>query len=194
MVPKNTVGSLRGTPSTLVSAATKALPVLILLFVMSQFGSALQKQPREQANWNWDVYGGEAADAHYVPLTQINKSNVNQLQIAWTYPVQDEVSYRFNPLEVDGVVYVLARNTSLVALNAASGKEIWVHGGLVGISNRGIAYWQSQDGKDRRLIFTMHDQLQEIDAQTGQSILSFGTMDTSICVRALADLKTKSTR
>ena len=174
MFPKNTAGSPRVTLSTFVSAGIKALPVLILLFVVIQFGSARQKQPGEQTNWNWDVYGGEAADAHYAPLTQINKSNVNQLQIAWTYPVQDDVSYRFNPLEIDGVVYVLARNTSLVALSAASGKEIWVHGGLTGISNRGIAYWQSQDGKDRRFIFTIHGQLQEIDAQTGKSILSFG--------------------
>ena len=173
IVQKNAATSSPDLP-TLFSVGTKAVPAVILLFVAGLFGSPLQEQPKNQANWNWQVYGGEAADAHYVPLTQINKSNVNQLQVAWTYSTQDHVSYRFNPLEVDGVLYVLARNDSLIALNAVTGSEIWVHGGLTGITSRGIAYWQSPAGTDRRLIFTMHDQLQEINAQTGTSILSFG--------------------
>ena len=71
-------------------------------------------------------------------------------------------------------MYVLARNYSLVALDAESGKEIWIHENLAGISTRGIAYWESKDRSDRRLIFSMNDYLEEIDARTGKSILSFG--------------------
>ena len=79
-------------------------------------------------------------------------------------------------------MYVLARNSSLVALDATTGKEIWIHENLPGMTNRGIAYWESKDRKDRRLIFAMNDYLQEIDARTGKSILTFGK-------RGLVDLR-----
>ena len=82
---------------------------------------------------------------------------------------------RLQPVVVDDVMYVLGRNGSaLIALDATTGKEIWIHDGLTGIITRGINYWQSQDGKDRRLLFSINSYLQAIDARTGKSILSFG--------------------
>ena len=42
--------------------------------------------------------------------------------------------------------------------------EIWIHENLQGITARGVNYWESRDGKDRRLIFSIGDYLQEIDA------------------------------
>ena len=119
-------------------------------------------------------YGGGPDSSHFVALDQINKSNVNQLQVAWIYPTGDSRSYLFNPIVVDNVMYVLARNSSLVALDAATGKEIWIHENLPGLTTRGIAYWESKDRKDRRLIFTINNYLEEIDARTGKSILTFG--------------------
>ena len=59
------------------------------------------------------------------------------------------------------VLYGLGRNaSSLVALDAATGKELWVHDGLNGITSKGINYWESADGKDRRLIFAVDSFLQ----------------------------------
>ena len=52
-------------------------------------------------------------------------------------------------------MYVLARNNSLVALDATTGKEIWIHEDLQGIAPRGINYWESKDRSDRRLLFPM---------------------------------------
>ncbi len=74
------------------------------------------------------------------------------------------------------------RNSSLIALDAATGKEIWIHEGLEGITRRGMNYWESKDGKDRRLIFSISDYLQEIDAATGKSIVTFG-MDGVVDLR-----------
>src|SRR5205085_4415993 len=48
------------------------------------------------------------------------------------------------------------------------------HENLPGLTTRGIAYWESKNRKDKRLIFTINDYLEEIDAQTGKSVLSFG--------------------
>ena len=123
----------------------------------------------------WKDYGGGPDSSHFVDLKQINKSNVKQLEVAWMYPTGDQRSYVFNPIVVDGVMYVQARNSSLVALDAATGKEIWIHENLPGLATRGIAYWESKDRKDRRLIFALNNYLQEIDARTGKSILTFGT-------------------
>jgi quinoprotein glucose dehydrogenase len=127
-----------------------------------------------QNHKTWMDYGGGPDSSHFIALDQINKSNVAQLQIAWTYPTGDNHSYLFNPIVVDNLMYVLARNSSLVALDAATGKEIWIHQNLPGLTTRGIAYWESKDRKDGRLVFTLNNHLQEIDARTGKSILTFG--------------------
>ena len=75
----------------------------------------------------------------------------------------------------NGILYGLGRNAgALVALDPATGKEIWVHDGLNGITSKGINYWESANGKDRRLIFAVDSFLQAIDATTGKSIMSFG--------------------
>ncbi len=138
------------------------------LFLVASLAAA------QQDHKAWSNYGGGADSSHFVALNQINKSNVKQLQVAWNYPAGDGHTYLFNPIIVDRVVYLLARNSSLVALQAETGKEIWIHENLSGISTRGIAYWESKDRKDRRLIFTINSYLEEIDARTGKSILTFG--------------------
>jgi quinoprotein glucose dehydrogenase len=105
----------------------------------------------------------------------VTPENVSQLEQAWFYPTYDNVSsYRFNPIIVDNVMYVLAKNNSLVALDATTGKEIWIHANLNPASKRGINYWESKDRSDRRLLFCVSNTLQAIDAATGKSILSFG--------------------
>src|SRR6476661_788593 len=78
-----------------------------------------------QDHKSWSDYSGAADSAQYSALTQINKSNVNKLEIAWRYPTGDGNKYSFNPLVTHGVTYVLAKNNSIVALDAATGKEIW---------------------------------------------------------------------
>ena len=94
------------------------------------------------------------------------------LEVAWSYP---HGLNAFNPIYSRGVIYTRGRTNALVALDATTGKEIWVHDQLGGMALRGINYWESRDGRDRRLIFTINDYLQEIDALTGKTIRTFGT-------------------
>jgi glucose dehydrogenase len=130
-----------------------------------------------QDHSGWRDYGGGSDAAQYSSLRQINKSNVKQLAVAWSYSTGDANKYYFNPVAVDGMVYVLARNNSIVALDAVAGKEIWVHaapGDTKIITNRGINYWESKDRSDRRLLFASNHYLRAIDARTGKDITSFG--------------------
>ncbi len=122
----------------------------------------------------WEDYGGGPDNSKYVDLNQITKSNVSRLKVAWEYPTHDANSYLFNPVIVGNVMYVLARDNSLVALDARTGKEIWIHAHLPGIATRGINFWQSNDHQDQRLIFQINHFIEEINAKTGKSILSFG--------------------
>ena len=150
----------RSSSATLTKLAV--LPVLAAAAAMSAAG----QNPRE-----WRDYGGGPDNSKFSTLKQIDKSNVSTLEVAWTYPYGET---GFNPIVAHGVVYAKGRNSSLVALDAATGKEIWIHEGLQGMTRRGMNYWESKDGKDRRLIFSISDYLQEIDAATGKSIRTFG--------------------
>jgi quinoprotein glucose dehydrogenase len=130
-----------------------------------------------QDHSTWRDYGGAADSAQYSTLDQINRSNVNKLHIAWTYPTGDDRRYFFNPTVVDGLMYVLAKNNSIVALEAGTGKEVWTYSPgakTTVITNRGINYWESKDRSDRRLLFASNHFLRAIDARTGKPVLSFG--------------------
>ncbi|MGI4756230.1 MAG: pyrroloquinoline quinone-dependent dehydrogenase [Janthinobacterium lividum] len=127
----------------------------------------------------WTDYGGSPDGAQFSSLQQVNRANVAKLQRAWSFATGDDRGYLFNPLVIGSTMYVLAHNNSVVALDAATGRELWTHGFQAKtplITTRGINYWQSADGKDRRLILAVDNALQELDAVTGKSITAgFGT-------------------
>src|SRR6476660_269955 len=106
---------------------------------------------QSQARHEWTDYEGGPDGSRFMPLKEISKSNIGQLAIAWSYP---HAETGFNPIVAQGVIYTRARNGSLVALEASTGKEIWIHEGLQGMTGRGVNYWESKDGADRRLIFS----------------------------------------
>jgi quinoprotein glucose dehydrogenase len=123
---------------------------------------------------SWPDYGGTPDQSKYLVTRDLTKKNISKLEVAWMYPTSDERAYQFNPVIVDNIMYVLAKNSSLVAIDVVTRKEIWIHANLRGITNRGINYWQSRDGRNRRLLFALEDSLQAIDARTGKSIQTFG--------------------
>ena len=123
----------------------------------------------------WADYGGSADSAQYSALSQINRSNVSQLKVAWTFPTGNG-GYLFNPIVVDGVMYAFARSNNIVALDAATGKELWAFQVPTGgVTARGMNYWESRDRSERRLLFSSNQFLQAVDARTGQAITTFGT-------------------
>jgi quinoprotein glucose dehydrogenase len=122
----------------------------------------------------WTTYLGGAHSSQYSALDRINRSTVTQLQVAWSFPAGTRTNY-FNPIVVDGVMYVLARANELVALDAATGRELWARPHEGAVSGRGINYWESPDRSDRRLLYLNSGALTAVDARTGRTILSFGT-------------------
>src|SRR5579859_546732 len=77
---------------------------------------SLKQGAAQQSYSTWRDYLGGPSSAHYSSLQQINRSNVNKLEIAWTYPTGDGIDYAWNPIIVDDMMYVHAQNNSIVAL------------------------------------------------------------------------------
>jgi len=119
----------------------------------------------------WRSYAGGPHSSQYSALDQINKSNVHRLEVVWRLPV--ERNTLFNPIVVDGTMYVL-RDNEIVALDARTGEERWAHPHEGPVSPRGINYWESEDGSDRRLVYLNAGFLTALDARTGETIEDFG--------------------
>ncbi len=125
-----------------------------------------------QQSVDWGYFGGDLASTQYSPLTQINKANVGQLDVAWQYDTGDDPTVAA-PLIVDGVMYVIKNANSVVALDAATGREIWIAENVID-RTRGLSFWRSADGKEARLLVNKNQALWAIDAKTGQIIRDFG--------------------
>jgi quinoprotein glucose dehydrogenase len=159
----------------LIRGRRAARPAAILLASVLLAGSG---SVRGQDYTSWKVYGGGPDSAQYSKLTEIDRSNVSKLEVAWSYSTGDHNRYSFSPIVVDNVAYVMAKNNSIVAVDATSGKEIWVHapeGAARAITNRGIDYWESKDRSERRLFYAANQILRAIDAHTGKLIRTFGS-------------------
>ena len=165
----------------------------VILGALSLAAAPAGSSPSEVS---WPTFGGGAEDANYSVLTQINRSNVDKLQVAWTYDSGDQVGYVMAPIVVGRTLYGAAHNGSLVAIDATNGKEIWVHKfpqspnarrGSGVSAYRGLNYWQSKDGSDRRILVQVNGFLEAIDAKTGNLVETFGD-------HGKVDLKTGMTR
>mgnify|MGYP000891205160 CR=1 FL=1 len=130
---------------------------------------------------DWAYAGGQESQNKYSPLNQINKENVSQLQVAWTYHSNvPSGNVQMNPVIVDGIVYITTPLQEVIAVDGSSGKEKWRFNPartgeqFAGI-NRGIAYWREKGEKDR-IFFTSGGYLNSIFAETGQADTSFGDL------------------
>ena len=132
---------------------------------------------KQQSNTGWTDYLGSPDGSHYSPLKQITPANVSKLEIAWTYEAGEGSSFSFCPLVVGNVAYVAAQQGALVALNASTGKELWVRrfgtGRAGGIGSRGANYWESKDHSDRRIFVNGGGFMYAVNANTGELIESF---------------------
>ena len=107
----------------------KTICVIIALLSLFTF-AAINPFTKNPDKSGWNQYGGGPDQSKYFEASQINKENVNQLKVAWVYPSVDSSFNFFSPIVVDTIMYVMAKNSSLVAVNAETGKEIWIHANL----------------------------------------------------------------
>jgi quinoprotein glucose dehydrogenase len=139
--------------------------------------------PPKQPYTTWSDYGGATDSMQYSALKQITKSNAKQLEQVWFSPAPGPNGrFAFSPLVVDGVMYVVGKDSAIVALDAATGKQLWTHPVEGRPTDRGFNFWANKDGSDKRLIFAANSYLQEINMKTGVTIPSF-VKDGSVYLR-----------
>jgi quinoprotein glucose dehydrogenase len=162
--------------------------LLAYLFLILPAASAVQGQLPSTKNGEWPYYTGDLKGTKYSPLDQINAANFNQLEVAWRFKTDNlgprpEYKLEGTPLMVKGVLYTTAgTRRSVVALDAATGEQIWVYSLREGkraaiaprqLSGRGVSYWTDGKGDDRVVFVTTGYRLVELNAKTGQPITSF---------------------
>ncbi len=134
----------------------------------------------EPKNVDWPEYLGGKERNLYSPLAQIHRENVAQLEVAWTYDTGDKGEYQANNLVVDGVLYTPSPSRKLIALDAATGKELWKwdpaaeRSGKGAARQRGLIFWKDSNGDERRLFTGVGGFLFALAPKTGAVIRSFG--------------------
>src|SRR6185503_16022976 len=109
------------------------------------------------ASVGWPTYLGDKGRSLYSPLAQINRSNVAQLEVAWTYDTGDKGEYQANNLIIAGVLYSASPTRKIIALDAGTGRELWKwdpqseRPGAGGGRQRGLVFWQNEAGVEQRL-------------------------------------------
>jgi quinoprotein glucose dehydrogenase len=137
----------------------------------------------EKKYLGWKIKGGTADGIQYSQLNQINRENVNQLQVAWRFrsgdadTINNRTQIQCNPIVVGNVLYGTTPTLKAFAIEANTGKLLWkfepgeANTGL-GV-NRGVTYWE--EGSNKRILYTFGEYLYAINAQDGKKIESFGT-------------------
>ena len=126
------------------------------------------------AKQDWPVWNGSPENLHYSSLAQINRSNVKQLQLAWSYDTGEKGGMQTSPLVVGRVLYGISPTQKIFAVDAATGKLLWnFDSGIKGLQpDRGLAYWSN--GDDKRILVGVMNFLYALDANTGKPIPTFG--------------------
>ena len=154
---------------------------LATVFAVSASGVALAQQGLAQQampEGDWRTINRDLAGTRYSPLKDINRSNVTQLKVAWSYPLK--AANTATPLVVGGTMYFPAGNR-LVALDADTGQEKWSYtipngadGKARNASARGLAYWGGDAATPARLVVMVGTSLLAVDAASGQPSAGFG--------------------
>ena len=103
----------------LVILAFIPVPAILNLLVHS---TTHAQTSRTGAGKDWSIYGGGPQSTRYSTLKQINRQNVRNLKVAWTFDSGDGYpgsEMQCNPIIVNGVLYATTPKVNVIALNAA---------------------------------------------------------------------------
>jgi len=173
-----------------------ALLTLTLLLPLSIVPSASSAQPQKSADASWSAYGADPAGTRFSSATQITKSNVSQLKVAWTYrtgglphdpDLDKKAAFESTPILVDGKLFLTTPYDHVIALNPQTGEKLWEYDpklelpyGASEVTSRGVSAWRDPNAKPAqpcavRIFFgTLDARLIALDAATGKPCADFG--------------------
>jgi len=127
----------------------------------------------------WQIYSGDNSGSRFSALSQINKSNVQDLKPAWIYRTEDagkSTTIQCNPIIVGEKMFIISPGLKLIALHPLTGRPIWTfdpsYVRVSGGNSRGVTYWT--DGQDQRIFYGAGAFLFALNVKDGTPIPSFG--------------------
>jgi quinoprotein glucose dehydrogenase len=164
--------------------------VVIAALITSPIAAVGQSDDAAQ----WGHYGGGQHGMQYSSLSQISRENVDALKEVWRFRTgelgqghREPFAFQANPILVEGRLYLPTGSAIVIALDPATGKEIWRHDPKIDrnkphaeIANRGVTSWidheAASDSPCRHRIFvgTLDARLIALDGATGELCEDFG--------------------
>ena len=147
-----------------VLGVSAAATVASAVFVMTSVSAQSNAQPTE-----WKIWGGDPAQTHFSPLTQITPANVGQLKPVWVYnPGTTGRGWENTPLLIDGLLYISDPTGDIVALDPTNGDPVWRWKSPLRVPRvRGLAYWAGDGTMKPRIIATRSGRVLGFDLKTG---------------------------
>ncbi|MBL8995794.1 MAG: PQQ-binding-like beta-propeller repeat protein [Gemmatimonadetes bacterium] len=179
-------------------------------FVMAR-GEPVKAPPRERPSGaapgaaagaaslrnDWPTYGGDAGGLKYSSAADVDRTNVHRLEVAFSWEANERPIpagpdqkparpglFQATPLAIGDTLFFPTPYNRVIALDAASGRELWTYDPQVwktygqpsngtGFVHRGVATWT--DGTSRRIFLNSRWRLIALDASTGRPIAGFGS-------------------
>ncbi|HJP51075.1 MAG TPA: pyrroloquinoline quinone-dependent dehydrogenase [Pseudomonadales bacterium] len=160
----------------------------------TQAPAVAAEKATEIIDYDWPKYANDSASSKYTPLDQINRDNMEQLQIVWSWDAPDNEflkqttkfvsgGFKSTPIKIGRTLYISTPLGFIAAIDAETGKQKWVfdtktyehgHPANMGFHHRGVSYYEQSD-KRRVLMGTNNAFLWSLDADTGKPDKTFGT-------------------
>ncbi|MCB1846127.1 MAG: PQQ-dependent dehydrogenase, methanol/ethanol family, partial [Halieaceae bacterium] len=147
-----------------------------------EIAAVIEAQVAPLPDTDWALHGNDYREQRFSPLAQINRDNVQELGLAWSFDMYTQRGVEATPLVVDGVMYVTGSWSMVYALDARNGELKWFFDPQVDRSflakgccdavNRGVAY---TDGKV--IVATYDGRLVALSAADGAVLWEVQTTD-----------------
>jgi quinoprotein glucose dehydrogenase len=161
------------------------------------FCASLPGAAQTKSDSGWPTYGNDPGGSRYSPAKQIDKSNVSQLQVAWTFrtgalphdvdDLDKKAAFEATPILVDSTLFFSTPYDHVIAINAATGTKLWEYDpklelpyGASEVTSRGVSAWRDTNAKSgqpcalRMYVGTIDARLISLDGATGKPCANFG--------------------
>lgn len=178
------------------SRSSRLVLLLTVHFFLALTLMAVQASAQTAPDTGWPNYGNDPGGTRYSPAKQIDRGNVAQLHVAWTYrtgalgqneELDKKAAFEATPILIDEKLFLSTPYDHVIALNAVSGAKLWEFDpklelpyGSSEVTSRGVSAWRdplAKTGKAcalRIFIGTLDARLIALDGETGKPCADFG--------------------
>jgi quinoprotein glucose dehydrogenase len=168
---------------------------LLLFLFLTWLVSTGRAQSKPDAGW--PTYSNAPDGTRYSLASQIDRGNVTQLKVAWTFhtgalphdpDLDKKAAFEATPILVDGKLFLSTPYDHVIAIDPETGAKLWEFDpklelpyGASEVTSRGVSAWRDPAGKAghacslRIFIGTLDARLIALDGVTGKLCADFGT-------------------